>query len=198
MMERENKLRFDYEQTKDQFNMLADIRFKLLAFVPTVSGAAITLLTGKQNSEVALAVGLLGFFVTLGIVFYELRNTKLYDATVHRAKCLEALLDLPVCTQGKDVGGLFNERPARTRLFGLVTVWHDRGLALVYGAAIGGWVYIIVDSIFSLLGRRSYAVSILLAVVLALLFMWEFHRLDRKGKPQPSDEIKEVLADKAN
>jgi hypothetical protein len=40
---------FDYQQTFDQFKMLADIRFKLLAFVPTPTGTAIALLTGSTS-----------------------------------------------------------------------------------------------------------------------------------------------------
>ena len=77
--------------------MLADIRFKLLAFVPTLAGAAIAFFT----------------------------KTQFYDTAVHRAKWLEALLDLPVCTQGKTIGGLFNERVrVKTEVF-----WPDLNLA---------------------------------------------------------------------
>ena len=46
------KLQFDYQQTVDQFKMLADIRFKLLAFVPTRAGAAIALLTWSASKEI--------------------------------------------------------------------------------------------------------------------------------------------------
>jgi hypothetical protein len=109
MMTNDDKLRLDYEQAIGQFKLLADIRFKLLVFVPTISGATITLLTGQQqqNSGRTLVVGLLGFFVTLGIVIYQLHNTTFYDAAIHRAKGLEVLLNLPICTKGRNVGGLF-------------------------------------------------------------------------------------------
>lgn len=42
-------LRLDY-QTVQQFTVLADIRFKLLAFVPTVTGAAFGLLKDSDTS----------------------------------------------------------------------------------------------------------------------------------------------------
>ncbi len=38
-------LRADYEQTYQQIRMLADIRFKLLALVPTLTAAAVVLAT---------------------------------------------------------------------------------------------------------------------------------------------------------
>jgi hypothetical protein len=42
-----DRIKVDYEQTLATYRMLADIRFKLLAFVPTISGAAITFLSSK-------------------------------------------------------------------------------------------------------------------------------------------------------
>ena len=35
--------------------------------------------------------------------------------------------------------------------FQLVRVQHDQGLALIYGAVLGGWVYLIVSGLFGLL-----------------------------------------------
>ena len=131
--------------------MLADIRFKLLAFVPTLAGAAIAFFTETGAPETALAVGILGFVMTIGIFFYDIRNTQFYDAAVHRAKWLEVLLDLHICTQDKPVGGLFNERPReKLKFFGQIEIWHDRELSLAYDAALGGWSYIIANSSFSL------------------------------------------------
>src|SRR4051794_39575005 len=43
----------DYLQTNDQIKMLTDIRFKLLAFVPPIVGASVTLLSAKA----AIAAG---------------------------------------------------------------------------------------------------------------------------------------------
>lgn len=85
--------------------------------------------------------------MTIGIFFYDIRDTQFYDAAVHRAKWLEAMLDLHICTQDKPVGGLFNERPReKLKFFGQIEIWHDRELSLAYGAALGGWSYIIANS----------------------------------------------------
>jgi hypothetical protein len=45
MQEERERLKLDYEQTLATYSQLAEITFKLLAFVPTISGAAIALLT---------------------------------------------------------------------------------------------------------------------------------------------------------
>jgi hypothetical protein len=40
MSDVDERLRLDYDQTTDLVRTLTDVRFKLLAFVPTISGAA--------------------------------------------------------------------------------------------------------------------------------------------------------------
>jgi hypothetical protein len=89
----------DSEQTCQQIRTLTDVRFKLLAFVPTLTGVAVALLDKSVTAQIALAVSLLGLFVTFGIVIYDLRNTTIYDASIHRAKWLEVKLGLPVLTE---------------------------------------------------------------------------------------------------
>lgn len=180
------KSRLDYEQTLEQHRMLADIRFRLLAFVPTITGAALALLTGDTPAPMVLPVSLLGLVVTLGIVFYEVRNSQIYDSASHRAKALETQLDMPLFSAGMPRGGLFNERPDRElKVFGLVTVWHDRALALIYGPAVGGWVYLVINALQTLLGiQPRFWLSIAAATGAALLIGWDIQRLSRQGRPE--------------
>src|SRR5947207_14649099 len=64
----DDNLRMDYEQRNEQVRMLTDIRFKLLAFVPTLTAAAVALLTSATVAQgTVLVVGLLGFVVTLAL-----------------------------------------------------------------------------------------------------------------------------------
>ena len=143
MSDGDELLRLDYEQTTDLLRTLTDVRFKLLAFVPTISGAAVGVL-GHSGPAQLLAVGLLGFLATLGILIYELRNTQVYDYALDRAKELERRLGLASIRDASATGGLFAERPGRSlRVLGITSVAHDRGLALVYGAALGGWSYLV-------------------------------------------------------
>ena len=72
-------LRLDYQQTIGLLAGISDVRFKLLALVPTLSGAAVAVLGRPSSSAELLAVGAIGLIATLGVLLYELRNTQLYD-----------------------------------------------------------------------------------------------------------------------
>ncbi len=48
--------------------------------------------TVSFSAVIMFAVGLLGFFLTLGVILYDLRNSDLYNACVHRAKILEGVM----------------------------------------------------------------------------------------------------------
>ena len=208
----DESLRLDYEQTCQQIRAFTDIRFKLLAFVPTLTAAAVALLGDVDKQATVLAVGLLGLFVTLGIISYEMRNTVLYDAAIHRAKCLELRLKLPLFTDGRTRGGLFNERPPRPVLFRAsklfvelysrkvttepaLTVWHDQALALVYGSAIGGWAYIVVGSLLVVITQQRSVVNllaaILVAAVVAFLCIRGLILFDKRPGPKPTSQCSE-------
>jgi hypothetical protein len=91
-------LKMEYEQVNANFRMLADIRFKLVALIPTLGSVAVYVLSkivtdqrvGLAEYVVTFVVSLVGFSATLGIVFYDQRNTELYEALIGRAKDLEA------------------------------------------------------------------------------------------------------------
>jgi hypothetical protein len=140
---RTDLLRLDYDHTLDQLRTLTDVRFKLLALVPTVSGVAIGLLGRPRSAAELLGVGLLGLCATLGILFYELRNTQLSDYATQRAKAVERELGLASAFGAAGPGGLYSERPDRSVHVLGVELGHDRGLSLVYGAALAGWGYLV-------------------------------------------------------
>ena len=190
-------LRADYEQTHQQINQLADIRFKLLAFVPTVSTLA-TLLGTKAAPGSALVGGFLGFFAILGITMYELRNSQIYDSFIARAKKLERLMS---STREEQYGGLWSERPSRVvRLFG-IPVWHDLALAIIYSTALGGWLYLIIYSFLSLGSSpsstpplSSFVIAASVAGIVTIAFFLEFlyieqHRSDTGKKLIVNDVI---------
>jgi hypothetical protein len=135
----DERLQLDYETTVRVILALADVRFKLLALVPTIAGAAIAVVSRRGATAAELmALGAVGLVATVGILVYELRNTQLYDAAVARAGTLEGALQLAG-------GGLFGARPREGfRLLGAFEISHDRALGLVYAAALGGWSYLVV------------------------------------------------------
>ena len=147
----------DYRTTVAVWQTLTDVRFRLLAIVPTVAGAAVGLLDKTASPERTLAVGVLGLAATVGVVAYDTRNSQLYNAAVNRAVVLEQLARFPDAAElkhGQPAGGVFSERPPRPPVsaFG-VPVSHGSGTSVVYAAALGAWGFLI------LLGTLLWGVS---------------------------------------
>lgn len=201
----EEKLWKDYEVTADHFRMLAESRFKLLAFIPALTATAVAVLSTATHPLAGLLVGLVGLAVSLGVVIYDLRNTQLYDHANRRAKCLEVILKLPSLADGADYGGLFFDRPKRRedkKLFGRIKIWHDRGLAIVYGTVVGAWCFLILFSMFRLLlpmlGDWPAAVCLPAALLLGWLFYKEHESFDNYTDDHEKGPAKErdILANR--
>src|SRR3954452_22773358 len=79
-MDADETLRLDYEQTTQLMRALTGIRFKLLAFVPTIAGASVGRVGRGGSASDLVAVGLLGLAATFGVLLYELRNSQVYHA----------------------------------------------------------------------------------------------------------------------
>ncbi len=168
-------LKLEYKEVHAYWRTLTNIRFKLLAFVPTLAGLGVLLIPITINTEPlgAFAVGLLGFIATLGITFYDQRNTELYNASIHRAAVLEREMNkfkatrLIKCYDSAKVGGIFCLRPKRGRKFLGILMYHDLGLSMVYASALGAWLFIIIYSILKLI-FWPLTFSLLLAPLLAI------------------------------
>src|SRR5262245_45561319 len=104
-------LRAEYQVAVDMIKLLTDIRFRCIVFVTAVITAAVTLANvGSPGDPGArAAVGVLGFIATLGITIYELRNSQLYEAAMHRAKTLETRLQMKGSSPEDGIAGLFGE-----------------------------------------------------------------------------------------
>lgn len=172
------RLRLDYQQTTDLVRSITDVRFKLLALVPTLSGAAVVVLGHPSSAAELLSVGLLGLTATVGVLLHELRNTQLYDYGLRRAQAIERELGL-FSLDGDGVGGPFSDRPARTlRLLGLIPVDREASLMLVYSAAVAGWTYLSAWGAVRALGLgHARPVGGVAAVAVALLLLAELTRL---------------------
>jgi hypothetical protein len=132
----DDRLRLDYDQTTQVLRLLTDIRFKLIAFVPTIAAFSVGLFGKPRPAVELLAIGLLGMTATLGILVYELRNSQIYAAAAKRAEQLERRLGFE--------GGLYSDHPpASKRLIGIFPATRLTGLGLVYGAALAGWSYLV-------------------------------------------------------
>ena len=184
---RGDRLRLDYEQTNQQIRLLTGLRTTPLTILPALTGGAIALLDKSEGKDTILAVGVFGFFWTLGLIVYEMRVAKLYATATRRAKRLEESLGLLPLHEDKEVGGLFTDEPDRLELFKesklftkftryeALVMWPERVFGWVYSVALGGWIYLIVHSLLELLlGEQGFGVvstpaSILFAAIAALL-----------------------------
>ena len=75
---RDETVRHQYDQVCNSYRAIDDFRGKLLALWPILGGAAggVTLLASDETSESYLwAVGLFGFFVSVGLAVYEWNQT---------------------------------------------------------------------------------------------------------------------------
>lgn len=189
-------LRTEYQVALDVIKLLTDIRFRCLVFVTALITVANAIAPRTVDAATRTAMGFVGLIATVGIMLYELRNSQLYEAAMHRAKDLERRLGMQSSTANWDEGGLFSERPpyvsaepwkeisyARRKhlsrlkaskalsvegkrdgapfeetrksctmpylLFLGMNVKHDNGLALIYAAALGGWVFLILSGLLA-------------------------------------------------
>jgi hypothetical protein len=129
----ENKnLVAEYHEVCNNFRLLTDIRFKLLALIPIGTGTAIALTpTGHPDLKTSL-IGLFGFVVTSSAALYNIRNDQLYDELVSRAAQLERLLDLKE--------GAFAQRPRAWRQIGPFAVNHEK-IWWIYLSSLAAWLY---------------------------------------------------------
>jgi hypothetical protein len=123
-----------YAELGNHLRALIDVRFKLLAIVPTVSGIALgALITRTPHHLTAtgrlalVSAAVVGFLVVLGVRIYDVRNSELHDDLISRGRKVEQTLGIE--------RGVYTLR--RRSVF---PVQHDTALALVYGVVLLAWL----------------------------------------------------------
>ena len=151
-MDAEDRLRLDYDRTSDLVQSLLDMRFKLLALVPTIAGTAVGLVGTPRPAVELLGIGVLVLVATVGITL-SAAQPEILEAMLRRARVLERALGLETgagrvggvgggCVHGPE--GLLSLRAGpHGRFLGALNATHHRALGLVYGAALGGWSYLV-------------------------------------------------------
>lgn len=188
MEDKEYDFTLDYEQTNLYFRMLAEIRFKLLALVPIVSGVGIYFAT-QVSAGTELTLSFVGFLATLGIIIYELRNTQIYDRARKRLQVMEEERLGFIKMSGQGRGGIHSEHPrVDLKIFRWIKIKHDYGLSAIYGAALGGWGYLIFHSIFrSIFNANNLEwlieyIPLLPALSVTTIVIFEFIRIDKLNR----------------
>jgi hypothetical protein len=171
-MDEETRLRLEYDRGSELLRGLTETRFRLLALVPTLSGTVVALVRGASDVEL-LAIGLLGLCASLGVLLYELRNGEIQSAVSRRVAEVERVL-LP--------HGPLVDVPG-TRLLGVVPVTRTAALAFVYGAALGGWGYLVAWGALRAAGATGSArpAGLVIGAGFGLLVALEIARLERSG-----------------
>jgi hypothetical protein len=180
-MDAEDRLRLDYDRTSDLVQSLLDTRFKLLALVPTIAGAAVGLISAPRPAIEVLGIGVLGLVATVGILLYELRNSEILEAMLRHAQVLERVLGLETGPNAHGPEGLLSARTdTGGRFLGVLTAGHERALGLVYGAALGGWSYLVAWGILLEFGlSNAQETGAVIGAVAGLAVMWDVERMGR-------------------
>ena len=132
---RSDALLAEYREVSNNFRMLTEIRFKLLAFLPVAAAAATAVLARGNATTLTLAFSLFGLVVTIGLVTYNTRNDQLYDTLVARAAAIERYLGIP--------DGAFANRPRSwfQPVHGRWKVDHRPAVSTIYIASIALWLF---------------------------------------------------------
>lgn len=182
----------DYERTCDVVKTLTDVRLRLAAFVPIVTGAAAALITTSDRESLTayerafLAGG--GLLFMLGIVIYDLRNSQHYNSAVGRAQALEDMLGFEQIGDDAHVGVYGTRRDSsrnlrtdgRHRLWHFIPIRHGTGLAAVYGAATAAWAWVLAAAITMGQGWTDHGrwIPISVGAAVFVLYVKEYSRID--------------------
>lgn len=145
---REQVLLAVYNQSCAGWQMLTDVRFKLLALIPPVAGLALVGVVAtsgptaglQPSARIGLAV--FGLLITAGLYIYDQRNDTLYDDLISRSRRAE--YELGVHT------GVFLGRVDADKEFPRRMVRHGVATRLVYWTVLAAWVAAIAYVVFEL------------------------------------------------
>ena len=146
--DRRDLLKLIYGEVNTNYRNLAEIRFKLLGFVPVISVLAWASLLKDMAVDsfsqvmAGMIISSLGLLIMYGIRIYDKRNDELYDDLVSRGRKIEE--ELGVHT------GVFRGRlePNKKDRFGEIR--HGRSLTIIYCSVYVGWSLLILWYVISL------------------------------------------------
>jgi hypothetical protein len=117
-----------YEKIADNVKQLEDIRFKLLAIVPSVSAIGIKeLYSINCENSIKVFFAILGIVITFSIFIFELRNRQIIKALNKRRIAMENEMDVSTSAFVKDLQSK-----------GIIT--HRASMNLIYITAIVSWL----------------------------------------------------------
>src|SRR5947209_20599431 len=106
MADQDDNLRAAYQELCTSYRAIDDFRAKLLGFLPLATGTGIFLLLCNfkdvskldfctpETKSFLVGVGAFGFFITLGLFFYEIYGIQKCGALIEAGRRLEGALRL--------------------------------------------------------------------------------------------------------
>jgi hypothetical protein len=185
--DRRNALLKEYGEVCNNFRLLTDIRFKLLALLPIATAAAAAF-KGDSTGVGAFVLSLFGLVATIGLVTYNTRNDQLYDELIGRAASIERTLGLP--------DGAFANRPHAWLSIPLPGInWkvdHRTGVGTIYTASIALWLFMLLASVLAPLTSPLAPIS---ALGLAIIATWGAVRLIKDERKRVEDKMRRLAAE---
>jgi preprotein translocase subunit YajC len=185
--QRREALLTEYSEVSSTFRMLTDIRFKLLAFLPTAAAAA-EAPKPEYSGANELAFSLFGLVVTIGLVTYNARNDQLYDEWIARAAAIERSINIP--------DGAFANRPTawlRLKLpGGEWKIDHRTAVSTIYSASIALWLFGVVSYGLGTFVKGSKPWVLWIAIAIAIIVTYWASRLIRAQKKNRQKEMRRL------
>lgn len=140
-----------YSEVNSNYRHLADIRFKLIGFLPAVSVIAWAQIFGSfsissvEESLLAVVISFLGLRIAFGLRIYDQRNDNLYNDLISRGRKIEEELGIGT--------GIFKGRitPNQQDFIFRKIINHSRGLDIIYSSVFVGWGVVSIWYIYNLL-----------------------------------------------
>ena len=147
------ELKAVYQEVCNSFRAIADFRAKLLGFLPLASGAGIFLLLNRSFTDgterYLLPIGVFGFIVTLGLLFYELRGIQKCNSLVTGGKNIEELMGIQ---------GQFRLIPPPISGF----IRNTLAAYVIYPAVLAAWTFL---ALVNVIGLWASALALFIWVV---------------------------------
>ncbi|MEM9607829.1 MAG: hypothetical protein AAGA99_10445 [Actinomycetota bacterium] len=133
-------LRAMHQEVAAAWRQLTDVRFKLLALIPVVSGIGLFSLLDTSSAAASspqwarsLAAAF-GAVITVGLYLYDRRNSQLYDDLISRGKHLEHAMGFS--------SGVFQGRLKST-----TPISHGAALRVIYSATLLAWLLVLIGTL---------------------------------------------------
>lgn len=193
-VERRETLLAEYAQVNENFRLLTNIRFKLLAFLPVAPAAAFAVISASEKGAAGstaearvLALGVFGAVVTAGLATYNARNDQIYLWHVDRAAAIEHELSIPDGSFSGRPNSWLEFRSGRARWL----VGHVSSVTVIYSASVALWLFLAMLAGTQLaLGHSGLSVwQYALALIFSTMLVAVANRGIRSQRERRRDEI---------